>query len=352
MVQYKAVVVGCGNRAPAHIRAYEHLERAEVVACCAPTPARREKLAAEFGLRAYADAAEMIAQERPDIVHLVTWPDTRVQLMTLVSDLHVPLCTVEKPIATAVTDWKALCELDRRSDTKFAVCHQLRWQPYLLKCREALTSGKLGTIKFLDFSAGMNISGQGTHILNYGMSFNQDSPVIRVFGAASGTSDMDPGHPAPDTTIGYLTFANGVRALWNNGPTAPMCGDSETIYQHVRIAAYADRGRVNYEEFAHWEIVAPDGVERGEWGGKDTWLANNLLAQAAFHQAMFDWLEDERKVPGTHLSQSLHEWKTVLALYASALLRTPIEIDEFEPSDDMLDRLFKVLKVEELKVEE
>ena len=337
--KYRSVVVGCGGRSRPHIQAYDHIDGARIVACCAPTPTRRDPLAAEFGIRAYADVRKMIEKEEPHLVHLVTWPDTRVELMSLVADLGVPLCTVEKPIATGVTDWKALCQLEAKSATRFAVCHQFRWQPHLVKCRQALSSGKLGEVKFLDISAGMNISGQGTHILNYGMSFNRDVPVVQVFGAASGSRGMEGGHPAPDSTIGYLTFENGVRGLWNNGPTAPISGDPDTEWQHVRVAAYADRGRVSYEEFGRWEIVSPDGTESGNFGDMDTWMGNNLTAQAAFHQAMFAWLEDENHLPGTDLKQSLHEWQVVLALYASALTRAPVKIFEFDPPEDLFQQL-------------
>ncbi len=221
---YKAAVVGCGHRAPAHIEAYRHIPEVEVVACCAPSPMRREPLAAKYGLRAYADIGEMVRAERPDIVHLVTWPDTRVALMTAVADLGVPLCTVEKPIATGVPDWRQLRALEAQAKTKFAVCHQVRWQPYLVKCQDALRSGRLGQVKFLDISAGMNIAGQGTHTLNYGMSLVGDVSVVRVFGNAYGWDAKDPGHPGPATTEAYLTFANGVRGLWTSGHTSPRCG--------------------------------------------------------------------------------------------------------------------------------
>ncbi len=97
---YRAAIVGSGQRSRPHIDAYRLLANAEVVACCAPTPSRRDALAAAFGIKAYADAAEMLRAERPDVVHIVTPPDARVELMTLVSDAGVPLCTVEKPIAT------------------------------------------------------------------------------------------------------------------------------------------------------------------------------------------------------------------------------------------------------------
>ncbi len=336
---YKAVIVGCGGRAPAHIEAYRELPGARVTACCAPSPKRRDPLADRYGLRAYADPAEMIRAEKPDIVHLVTWPDTRVALMTLVSDLGVPLCTVEKPIATAVDDWRCLRELEAASRTKFAVCHQVRWQPNLVKCQQALSSGRLGALVFLDLSAGMNIAGQGTHTLNYGLSLNGDAPVARVFGNASGWDASDPGHPGPATTEAYLTFANGARGLWTSGTTSPRCGDPNTTWQHVRVAACAEKGRVLFEEFGRWEVVGPDGAERGDYGGMEAWARNNLLAQTAFHQAMFDWLEDDRKIPGTSLKQSLHEWAVVLALYHSALSRAPVDMAAFDPPGDLVDRV-------------
>jgi len=339
---YKAAIVGCGHRAPAHIEAYRHIPGAEVVACCAPTPARRDALAAKYGLAVYADIGEMVRVERPDIVHLVTWPDTRVSLMTEVAELGVPLCTVEKPIATGVPDWRQLCALEARAETKFGICHQVRWHPYLMPCQDALRSGRLGRVRFLDISAGMNIAGQGTHTLNYGMSLVGDVPVTRVFGNAHGWDAADPGHPGPATTEAYLTFADGGRGLWTSGFTSPRCGDPKTTWQHVRVAAYADTGRVLYEEFGRWEIVGPDGEPdgeaRGDFGGMDTWRANNLLAQAGFHRAMFDWLEDARRAPGTNLRQSLHEWAVVLALYQSALERRPVELADFDPPDDLVER--------------
>ena len=197
----------------------------------------------------------MIERERPDIVHIVTQPADRAALMHLAADLSVPAAVVEKPLAAGVTDWRSLVELERRCATRFTVSHQFRWHVDLTRCREALQSGRLGAVRFLETSCGMNVSNQGTHALNYIMSLNGDARVQSVFGTASGMSGSDPTHPAPDTSVAHLLFDNGVRCLWHHGPTAPLIGDPETVYQHVRVAAYADRGRVLYEEFRNWEIV-------------------------------------------------------------------------------------------------
>lgn len=347
MKSYRGAIVGCGARGRAHAEAYRHMKRAKLVACCDPAEEKREALAREFGVKAYTDTQTMLRQERPDLVHIVTWPDTRVELMTIVSDAGVPACTVEKPIATGVADWRQLCELQMRTKTRFAVCHQCRWQKLFSACRETIRSGRLGEVRFLDLSAGMNIAGQGTHILNYGMSLNGDVPVKLVFGMAAGVEQFAGEHPAPDTTGAYIVFENGVRALWNNGDTAPRCGDPETVWKHVRMAAYADRGLVEWQEFGRWEINGPGGVESGDFGGMEEWEKNNLLAQAAFHEAVIDWLEDASNPPGTHLSQSLHEWKVVLALYASALERRPIELADFNPPDDLFERLGEALRGKE-----
>ena len=279
----------------------------------------------------------MIRTERPDIVHLVTWPDTRLELMTLVSDLGVPLCTTEKPLATAVSDWRALTALEKNSHTRFGVCHQLRWQPHLAHCQETLLSGRLGRVLLLDISAGMNIAGQGTHTLNYGMSLMGDSPVKRVFANAQGWDAADPGHPGPAASEAYLIFTNGARGLWTSGPVSPRCGDPATTWQHVRVAAYAERGRVLYEEFGRWEIVGPDQeTESGYFGSMAEHGRNNLLAQAGFYRAMFSWLEGGPEA-GTSLRRSLHEWAVVLAMYQSALEHRPVELEGFDPPEDLVE---------------
>lgn len=163
MKKYRCVILGCGGRAHAHARAYRLIDRGELVACCDLIAERRDKFAQEFGIAGYADAKEMIHAEAPDLIHVVTLPNLRVPLMTMVHEVGLPACIVEKPIACEVTDWKQLCELEAKTKTKFGVNKQFRWHPNLIRCRKALRSGRLGQLLFLDFSARMNISGQGTH---------------------------------------------------------------------------------------------------------------------------------------------------------------------------------------------
>ena len=342
--QYRVGVIGCGSRGSMHIDAYKLLNRGKVVACCDVVKEKADERAQEFGIKAYYDPEAMIKEEQPDLIHITTPPTARVNLLSLASDSGVPACTVEKPLATGVEDWHQLQDIEKAGASKIAVCHQFRWHRDFIRCQDAINSGDLGKVIFLDISAGMNVSGQGTHVLNYGFSLVGESQITQVFGSAFGDEGMSGFHPGPDTTAGYLSYANGVRGFWNNGSTAPRCGDRSTDYQHVRLAAYAEKGRILWEEFGKWEIATPDGIESGHFGGRDAWVDNNLKAQAAFHNAMFDWIEDDRRIPGTNFRQSLHEWEGILALYASALERRPIALTDFNPPEDLFNRLKAALE--------
>lgn len=338
MQRYRVAVIGAGSRADAHCAASLALSELELVAVAAPSPTRREALAEQYGLRAYGDVGAMLRAEQPDLVHVVTPPSVRVDILRALAEHGVPAATVEKPVALAVADHRALSELVD-GPTRIGVCHQFRWYYSLVRCRQALASGRLGRVLWVDASAGMDITNQGTHALHYGNSLLGDRRVVEVFGTASGWNSADAAHPGPDDSLAQLTFDDGSRMVWATGPHTPRVGDPSTTWQHVRVAAHAEFGRVEWAEFGGWAIVGPDGMESGEFEGFPAWQQGNLTAQTAFHAEMLAWLRDPEQPCGTNLARSLHEWQAVLALYASALERRPVRLDDFAPEDDLVDRL-------------
>jgi predicted dehydrogenase len=324
-----------------HALAYAHVRGGRLVACCDLEPDRAAALASELGLRPYGDASEMIRREKPDLVHLVTMPDTRVALMSLASDLGVPACLVEKPIAAEVRDWRRLSALAAGTRTRFAVGMQFRYHPHLTRCREALASGRLGRLLSLELSAGMNVANQGVHILDWAMSLNGDRPPKSVFASASGMDLGDRGHLAPDSTTARVVFEGGVEGLWTNGPVARRVFDDGTTWKHSRVAACAEHGRTLYEEFGRWEIEGSGASESGAVN-PESWRELNHRTQAALTDSMFTWLEDRARPAGTFLGRALLQWNAVLGLYASALERRPVELP-FDPPDDLFDRLTAAL---------
>lgn len=334
MPKYRSAIIGCGGRAYGHANAYHQVSQAELVACANRSDtARREKFANTFSIAGYADAERMLRTEQPDLVHLVAMPDQWRELIPMVSDLNVPACIVEKPIACGVEDWRFLSELEAQTNTKFGVGKQFRWHPGLLSCRKAVQDGELGNINFLNFSCGMNLIAQGTHIIDWAMSLNNDSPIVRVFGAASGVELLDSDYPAPDVTSCQVLFENGVYGFWNTGFTSPHVMDDDTTYRHCRVAAYGEIGHTLFEEFAGWKVVSTEKVENHQTT-PDEWRQNNDLAQAGLTQAMFDWLEDDTSPVETNLKLALHQFNAVLGIYLSAISHQPIDIP-FDPPDDL-----------------
>jgi len=338
---YRIAYVGTGARATAHANAYQLIPGAEHVGCYDLVAERSEAFARTVGIRAFDDLNAMLKSVRPDVVHVTTPPGVRVDVMQAVSDAKVPGCTVEKPISLGVADWRALTDLSRTTSTKFGISHQFRWYPMLIDCRNVLASGDLGNILYLEASARLTISDQGTHLLHYANYLNGDSPIHSVFGTTSGWTP-DHRHAGPENALALLIFEVGTRLLWNVGPIAPISGNPNTAWQHVRIAGYAERGHVIWEEFGRWEIRGPNGTKCGRVDA-DEHARNSLVAQAGFQSDMLRWISEDAGPVGTNLDRSLHEWKAVLALYESTLSRRPVEMTSFEPSLDLDTRLFAAL---------
>jgi len=332
-MSFKCAMLGCGPRAQGHAAAYRLIERGTLAALCDMNAERLNAFGEQFGVAArYTDLDEMLAKEKPDVVHVVTPPTLRVGLMTQLADAGVPGAIVEKPICIGADDYHALRALDASGKTKFAVNHQLRHHPRILEFLADVQSGKIGEVRFIDASAVLPMSGQGVHVLDLMFAFNGYAPVQTVFGASSGYDDINGTHPSPRTAESLITFTNGTRAALQSGEGAPIFVEGPN-WAHKRIAVYGTHG------FRHWrmngyEKSVPDGsVESAEQSYAD----QDIIGQAGLTTAMFDWLEDDSRVHPNNLATSLDEWLVILAGYLSTVEARPVDLP-FDPPPDLLER--------------
>ena len=340
-MNYRCAFLGCGPRAQGHAQAYEFISRGVKVACCDVDSERLDAFAEKYDIpQRYTDLDEMLAKEKPDVVHLVTRPNLRVDLMTRLSQARVPGVIVEKPICVGADDYKALRQLEQQSATKFAVNHQLRHHPMILDFLRRVQDGEIGEVRFLDASAVLPLSGQGVHVLDLLFAFNGYAEPQTVFGAGSGYDDIDGTHPSPRTMEALLTFRNGVRGALQAGEGAPIFEES-AVHMHKRIAIYGTHGFLHWRMNA-WERSLPDGtVERG---AKD-YAEEDGQGQANLTNAMFDWLADDAAVSPTNLNTSLDEWLVILAVYQSTVEACPVDLP-FDPPDDLLQRFKQLVGAE------
>jgi predicted dehydrogenase len=333
-MDYRCAIVGCGARAAGHAAAYGRVGRGKLVACCDLDTARLDAFADQHQIPGrYTSLPAMLAQERPDIVHLVTKPIHRVGPMTELAEAGVPAVIVEKPICVGAADYLALRALEQSSPTRFAVNHQLRHHPLILDYLRRVGAGEIGAVRMIDASAGLPLSGQGVHILDLAFAFAGYSPVEKVFAAASGYDDIDGTHPSPAATAAVITFAGGIRAVLQTGEGFPVFEPHDAVWFHKRIAVYGTHGHL------HWRM---SGWERSEEGGRCVggpldYGAEDIQGQAALTEAVFDWIEDARKPAPTNLATSLDEWLAILAIYQSAVDSRAVALP-FDPPHDLVAR--------------
>ena len=342
---YKTAMLGCGGRARGHADAYRFVKRGKLAAICDMNEERLNGFGGDFSISSrYTDLDEMLEKEKPDVLHIVTSPvipsseeRLRYPLMKQASDHGVPAAIVEKPVAIEGEDWKQIAGLAEETKTKFVVNTQLNFHPKNLELKKDVAEGRIGEIKFIDASARSRAAEQGGHVLQLVSSYIDDAHPVRVLGQIAGSEHLNSagGHPGPMHTTGQVLYENGVHVSIAFGTEmAQKASDDPGIYGHKRVFVAGTKGFVHWR-FSSWErSTLEDGYESGplNYGEQD------VVAQANFTEAIFDWLEDENNVHPTHLKQSLVESNLILGMYYSGITNEIIELP-FEPPDGLMDAL-------------
>ena len=137
-------IVGAGVIAPLHAAAIAAVDDSELLGIADPDEAKARERAEEAGCAAFADHRELLALE-PDVVVVATPHPSHPPLAidALAAGAHV-LC--EKPIAVEVDDADAMIAAAERAGKLLAVCFQQRFRPVIVRARELIEAGRLGTL--------------------------------------------------------------------------------------------------------------------------------------------------------------------------------------------------------------
>lgn len=153
-------VVGLGFMGGVHLRNWQAVAGADVVAVCDANPitgvakqgnidAGSDPLDLE-GVAIYTDAAEMLANENLDVVSIAlpTHLHKDVSIQCLEAGVHV-LC--EKPMALNVADCDAMIEAAGKAGKHLMVAHCIRFWPEYAWIKTAAENGEYGDILAADF---------------------------------------------------------------------------------------------------------------------------------------------------------------------------------------------------------
>ena len=153
MAELKIVVAGAGFvTRVAHLPGFR-TAGAPVAALCDVDEDRARALAQQYEIpRVYSDWRQMLAQEKPDIVS-VCLPNHlhyETTLAALDAGAHV-LC--EKPLATSVTEARAMFDAARRSGRRLMAAQHFRFDVAAQAIKKVVDSGALGKIYYSEATA-------------------------------------------------------------------------------------------------------------------------------------------------------------------------------------------------------
>ena len=175
----RAGIVGPGGIGRVHADALRRLG-VPIAAVASSDPARAAAHATAVGaLVACASAAELIARDDVDVVHVCTPNHLHAEqcAAALAAGKHV---VAEKPLATSVADARALRTQAERAGVVHAVCHNYRYYPMVRALGALVARGDLGRVHLV----------QGSYLLE------------EVLGIADGDHWMlDPARMGPALTL-------------------------------------------------------------------------------------------------------------------------------------------------------
>ncbi|KAK7423558.1 hypothetical protein QQX98_001016 [Neonectria punicea] len=141
----KVAVIGVGLIGPRHARTVVQSTEADLVAIVDLMPGGKV-LADELGTQYYKSVAELLeSPNKPDAAIICTPNHTHVPISKELSagGVHV---LIEKPFCTDIASGKALLEHLKDTKVKAIVGHHRRFNPYMVKAKEIVSSGSLGNI--------------------------------------------------------------------------------------------------------------------------------------------------------------------------------------------------------------
>jgi predicted dehydrogenase len=145
MKKLRFAILGCGFWSRFQLGAWKEIEGAECVALYNRTKAKADALAARFGVaRTYDDAEELLRNEKPDFVDIITDVDTHYSFVKLCIDHRVKNIICQKPMAPDFETAKKMMDLTREAGVKFYIHENYRWERPIRRFREILDSGVIG----------------------------------------------------------------------------------------------------------------------------------------------------------------------------------------------------------------
>lgn len=141
----KFALIGCGAVAKKHAESLARIEAAELSAVCDRVRDAAENFGDSYGVNAYSDPSEMIANEEIDVISILTPSGSHAKIaLDLIQ--HKKHLVIEKPLALRLEDADNIIEACDQAHIKLFVVQQNRFNPPIRKLKEAMAQNRFGKL--------------------------------------------------------------------------------------------------------------------------------------------------------------------------------------------------------------
>jgi predicted dehydrogenase len=181
----RIALVGCGKAADNHVSQVQRISNVKLVSVCDREPLMAEQLAARFSVpNCYSNYTHMLEQERPDVVHVTTPPQSHFELATTAFGYgcHV---LVEKPITCSLFETKRLLASANAASRKLTVAWGYFFDQIARDMRVIIRSGEIGAVVHVNSHFGYDLAGSfGSSVLSDSAHWVHGLPAKLIYNVA------------------------------------------------------------------------------------------------------------------------------------------------------------------------
>ena len=312
MKKLKVVGIGAGYFAGFQYRAWNRIPEVEVTAMCNRNTDKASGIMKECGIaKHYTDWREMLEKEKPDVVDVITPPETHLEMCREASDRGIHI-VCQKPLAPTMEEARLIVEYVSLKDIRFMVHENWRFQPWYRELKRLLDEGVIGTPHSLYFRSRMG-DGWGdnayiprqpyfrnyTRFLVYENGIHFIDTFRYLFGEVNTVyadlRKLNPVIRGEDTGMVYFRMENGVRAIWDanryNEPNFenPRYTFGESLIDGTAgsLRLYPD-GTITIQPLGQPEKSQPYDPSRDEFAGDCVYATQRHFIDCLISGAQFE----------------------------------------------------------------
>jgi len=344
-MSYRSAIIGCGNRAKSHLKAYPHVKSIKVVAVADLDEERLNKFADEQDIEGrFTDYVQMLKEVKPDIIHCVTQPNFRVQPVRTCAEHGVKAIIIEKPMAETLKQAEEIEQIANETGIKVIVNTQRRYFASWQRVCELVQSGEAGRVRKIRIVANPSVNCVGSHHIDQIQSLLGEPDPETVLATAYGAEDWHSNHPGPASMFASVVYPDRIALHAEFSKDAVSVPDSPGFWMSCGIDIVTDTGMIRWTECngTQYQFEGMTKPIRFE----SNFFDDDPAGQGAFTEAIATWLDDENKPHGNRLETAIRVFRIVCTMIQSASRNGRMKYDPATLEDCYEELHQKLLSIE------